>query len=191
LPASLVSIGSSAFAGQSEEDEEVENSITSIEFLGNNLTTIGAMAFEYNQIGGTVVIPSSVVTIGASAFSNNQISSLNLTNATNLQSIEWGAFGGNQIGGTLTIPSSVTKIESLAFTNNSLEILNLGSGIRTLGQNSFAVQEKDGNDHTLTLINIDMTSDEWSQNVSFEDLNGNPQDSVVWYSGSPEIKYNP
>ena len=91
IPSSVTSIGESAFNGNSDGST---NQISSLVFESNsNLQTIGNNAFSYNQLSGTLTIPSSVT------------------------SIEYGAFSGNKIN-TLNLGSGLTSLGSLAFSNN-------------------------------------------------------------------------
>ena len=178
------------------------------------LQTIGKSAFYENQISGTLTIPSSVTsigewafagvfddssnhistldlsnatsleTIGNGAFYENQISTLNLSNATSLVTIEDRAFEDNQISGTLTIPNNVRTIRQYAFQHNQIETLNVGSGLTTLGISAFGDNYINGNISygiSLTAININMTQSEWnSRNLPTNN----------WYSGNVIPNYN-
>lgn len=153
FPASLVSIGDGAFQGNDEEDEEPENQITSIEFLGNNLTSIGVGAFANNQLTTLNLSNlSHLTTISDAAFLQNRLTSLILS--PSVTSIGLSAFAKNQITGTLTIPSSVVSLGNWAFYQNQIRILNIGSGLRNTGGELFY-------NNPIQTVNIDMTENQW------------------------------
>ena len=108
-------------------------------------------AFYGNQISGTLTIPSSVTSIGNSAFYGNQINSLDLSNASNLQTIGNSAFKSNQISGTVAIPSGVTSIGEEAFygSNNQITSLTIPNSVTTIGSDAFK-------NATIQSLSIDM-----------------------------------
>ena len=171
IPSSVTSIGERAFD---------ENQISTLDLSNaTSLTAIGSYAFTYNQLSGTLTIPSSVTSIGNGAFfgssNGNQISTLDLNNATSLETIGDYAFYNNQISGTITIPSSVTSIGARAFYVNHIEILNLGSGLQYIGDYSFS-------SNFLTELNINMTQNTWSSRNL-------PTTTGGWYDGTPTVTY--
>jgi len=70
IPASVTTIGNSAFEGTSiSEGQTISNQISTLVFgAGSQLITIGEYAFFNNNIAGTVTIPANVTTIGARSF---------------------------------------------------------------------------------------------------------------------------
>ena len=137
IPSSVTSIGAYAFEGSGDGST---NQLTGLNLSNaTSLETIGAYAFLYNQLTGTLTIPSSVTSIGYAAFEDNQINTLNLSNATSLEVIGTGAFSSNQLSGTLTIPSSVTSIGGSAFGHNQICTLNLNNAtsLETIGLSAF------------------------------------------------------
>ena len=93
-----------------------------------------------------VVIPATiggqnVVAIGANAFNTDaDITSLDMTGATNLVTIDSGAFYEcTGLTGSLTIPDSVTTIGDNAFYRCyvSTSYLTIGNSVTTIGDNAF------------------------------------------------------
>ena len=129
LPASLKSIGASAFAGCSLDD---------ISF-NEGLNSIGASAFSGAITKKTAVLtfPASLTVIGDSAFEN-------CTNITGvifnegLATIGNSAFKGDTaLTGRLNMPSSLRSIGNYAFENTLIVGLNLNSGLTNLGEAAF------------------------------------------------------
>ena len=142
IPASVITIGRSAFSGSNSASN---NMISSLIFeSGSHLETIGQQAFAYNQISNTIIIPSSVVTIGIGSFKNNHISSIDLLNATSLEYICDHAFYENQLNmASLTIPNNVLQIEEYAFASTSsypqtITTLTLGTGLTYVKDYAFS-----------------------------------------------------
>ena len=141
---SLQTIGFAAFSGNQISALNLSNA--------TSLTSIGESAFYNNQISGTLIIPSSVTTIGDHAFSGesdgstNQISTLDLSNATSLQTIGSGAFQNNNLSGTLVIPSSVTNIGFHAFEHNQISGLSFtdNGNLESIGSYAFAYNPLNG-----------------------------------------------
>jgi hypothetical protein len=97
---------------------------------------------------GSVVIPAKddtdtyrVIGIDASAFLNANLTSLDMTGASNLESIGESAFHGwPDVTGDLVIPNSVKSIGNSAFTdfhNNNGGTLTIGTGVTTIGAGAF------------------------------------------------------
>ena len=150
IPSSITSIVGYVF---------YKNQISTINFGNNsNIQTIGESAFSSNQLSGTLTIPSSVTSIGYHSFSGNidgstnRISTLDLTNATSLQTIGDSAFAYNQISGTLTIPSSVTTIGGYTFAHNgTITNLIIPNNVVSLNTWSFNLT-------SIQSLEIDMTN---------------------------------
>jgi len=82
--------------------------------IGTSCVNIGSQAFEYTNIGETIVIPKSVLNIESNAFFSVMITSLVLQEP--LQTIGDYAFGGaSGLSGTVVIPSTVTSVGDYAF----------------------------------------------------------------------------
>ena len=82
--------------------------------IGTSCVNIGDQAFEYSNIGTTVVIPKSVLNIGDSSF--NSMGSLNeVVLQEPLETIGDYCFAGSSLTGTVVIPPSVTSIGQGAF----------------------------------------------------------------------------
>ena len=118
IPASVESIGAGAFSGNYER---TTNSISSLTFENNaSIQTIGGSAFIYNNLTGTLTIPSSVEIISDEAFSSNHITSVSFGNNCSIESIRDYAFAYNNIRGTLTIPACIPRIENYVFQKSAL-----------------------------------------------------------------------
>jgi prepilin-type N-terminal cleavage/methylation domain-containing protein len=130
--------------------------------IPEGVTTIGNVAFGWNQIT-SVVIPSSVTSIYEGAFNNNQLSDAqafiykrnsdgsidyttivsyggakrdNVVIPSGVTTISNTAFAWNQIT-SVTIPSGVTTIGSSAFMYNSLTSITIPEGVTTIGLTAF------------------------------------------------------
>ena len=113
----------------------------------NSVTSIGGLAFAYNQLT-SVTIPDSVTSIFYAAFYDNQLTSVTIPDylttidesafADNLltsvdilygvTSIGIWAFGSNNLT-SVTIPDSVTSIGLDAFFNNQLTSVTIGANV--------------------------------------------------------------
>ncbi|WP_170124277.1 leucine-rich repeat protein [Breznakibacter xylanolyticus] len=96
--------------------------VKSIDFIPDNVTTIGQLAFYDNALT-SVVIPANVTTIGDNAFEKNALT-------------------------TITIPNNVTSIGGYAFANNSLTTLNISNSVISIGRGAFnhnLLAQKNGN----------------------------------------------
>lgn len=80
-------------------------------YKGNvyDVTSIGAGAFQYNQILQNVVIPESVISIGANAFANC-VNLLSVSIMDGVESVGKGVFDGCKSLVSLHIPSSLVDI---------------------------------------------------------------------------------
>lgn len=128
----LVFIGNSAFSGVKFTGSLVlGESLTTIQngaFNNGNfdgtldltnaisLETIGTHAFNNNNFTGTLYMGPNVTTISASSFSNNKFETLDLSDASSLESIGSNAFSNN-------------LLENLIFPTNS--------SLKTIGSQSF------------------------------------------------------
>ena len=174
----IIAIGDAAFTS---------NALQSV-VLPTNIQTIGNYAFVYNQLSGTLRIPSSLVSIGSDAFNNagqgnsgNSIQSIVFEKGSHLQTISDHAFDGNKLSGALTIPSSVTSIGKSAFYGNQINTLNIGSGLTFLGSKAFSKNYNNTtSSYTLQEINIDMTESTWNSR-------GLPTSG--WYDGNVTPTY--
>ncbi len=120
--------------------------LTSVK-LNNNINRIGRNAFIYNNISGSLTIPSSVKEIGASAFLENYITELNLSNG--LEVIGYDSFYKNNIT-TLIIPKTVRDVGESSFDSNLLTSVTLPEGLETIAPDAFA-------SNLLNTINIPST----------------------------------
>lgn len=125
----LTDIGEYAFSGCF--------GITSID-IPNTVTSIGAYAFDNTGLT-SVAIPSSVVGIYEYAFSNcPQLSSVDFSNATNLQFIGEGAFYYSNLE-TVEIPESVVTIGESAFAYcTNLQLAVIPSSVEYVGSYAFS-----------------------------------------------------
>lgn len=138
--------------------------------IPNNITSVGASAFDYCYNIERVSIPSSVVSIGNYAFRNNfSLKTLKLHQG--LTTLGTGAFSGcssleeiNIPQGvttipadcfrncksctSITIPNTVTSIGTYAFSYSNVFELNIPGSVTTLNSYSFAYNT---NVNTITL----------------------------------------
>ncbi|MCJ7790286.1 MAG: leucine-rich repeat protein, partial [Candidatus Atribacteria bacterium] len=140
-------IGDSAFR---------EKALTSVVSMPASVTSIGDLAFGYNQftsviIGNgvtiideyafydsdltSVIIPASVTSIGASAFQFNLLTSVTI--GTSVESIGEHAFGINHLTSVI-IPDSVTSISNGAFQDNLLTSVTIGNGVTSISDAAFS-----------------------------------------------------
>ena len=135
LPASVTSIGDYAFNGCS--------SLATLTFAEDSqLETIGVAAFNSTAISGELTLPASLKTIRCEAFRGcRQLSSLTFAKGSQLETIEDNAFSGTLISGELTLPASLKTIGNGAFSGCSqLSSLTFaeGSQLETIGEFAFA-----------------------------------------------------
>ena len=149
IPASVVTIGESAFKGLTN--------ITSLSFAGSNITTIEQYAFQGCTGLTSVSIPSSVTSINYSAFEGcNNIQTLtfdtdaigsafsdktNLTTVnigSNVASIPTFAFSGCTALASITIPANITTIGLMAFQGcSALESIEIPATVTSFGNFAF------------------------------------------------------
>ena len=106
IPASIVSLGESAFNGC----ESLRKAV-----LPNTLTSIPASLFIFCKSLAEVNIPNGVESIGDMAFRRCGFSAIEIP--TSVKTIGEAAFQGCVNMETITIPSSVTSISGRAFQN--------------------------------------------------------------------------
>ncbi len=159
-------IGSWAFVG---------NQLQSLDLSSfTHLSYIGADAFNDNQLpdsqafiyyldgtldtsiltsyGGAkrdnIVIPSNVIKIGTESFGGMEITSVDFTQATNLQYIDSHAFRWNNLT-SISLPSTVKEIGQYAFDSNRITqgnaIINNFPGNITIYSYAFSNNGDDGN----------------------------------------------
>ena len=167
-------------------------------------TKTKVIAFLCNSIT-SVNIPSKVKVIGTGAFEGgasivgpknyNKISTISFADGSELEEIGDSAFSGNPLRGTLSIPESVVKVGLEAFstdiTSGSIT-LRLGSNIRQIGSLAFRMYHMyivGSNTYHLSFIYINMTEQEWKDNVKIYDKNGETGEDLRWYVGFPTISY--
>ena len=91
IPASVETIGYSAFNGTKDNQPLATNQITTLLFeSGSHLRSIGDAAFRDNNIMGTLRLPTNLTTIEKNAFLNNSINTLYL--GSGIANIEYYAF---------------------------------------------------------------------------------------------------
>ena len=134
LPASVVSIGDSAF-----------RSCTSLETIdlsnADNLQSIGNDAFHYCYNFTDIVIPDSVKVIGENAFFDcHALKNVTISTSSKMTTISKGAFGYCAALKNITIPAGVTEIGNSAFVYGiSLETITFApnSKLTTVGNKVF------------------------------------------------------
>ena len=187
IPESIQSVGNYVFSNCSE--------LISVDFAGNNVTTIGYQTFYKCSKLTNITLPDSVITIGDSSFWGSGLTSITIPNnvktiaysafreCSNLTNIEIGNnvttiaacafYMSSQIVGDLIIPDSVTSIGGSAFWACKFTSVKFGTGLRTVGLNAFA------NCSNITKVEINDIA-AWCQ-IDFE---GNSYDG---YSANPLI----
>lgn len=137
------------------------SALTTVNFLGDGLTTIGDYAFYYcsaltsfafpqtletignsafydSALAGDVVIPDKVTTIGSSAFYSTDMTTLSIGNA--VTTIGTSAFESCKGLTSVTLGNSVATIGSLAFKSCSgLTSITLGNSVATIGESAFNI----------------------------------------------------
>ena len=131
IPASVDSIGSSAFSGCA--------SLTSVTVYGTgSLESIGNSAFSGCISLTSVTISGPVSRIGTSAFSGC-VRLTNVTIPTSVVSIETSAFLNCASLASVTIPASVVSIGSSAFSGcASLASVTIPNSLRIIGNSAFS-----------------------------------------------------
>ena len=154
VPSSVISIGSSAFDGDSSivtlkiEGNKNGTSIGSYAFRNakaltsldlGSVETIGTYAFQNcTSLTGELIIPDSVTSMGEGAFQNcSSITSLTLSEK--LTAISRYAFANcSAIKGEIRIPDLVTDIYDNAFRNcKNVESVVLGTNIKNIGTSNY------------------------------------------------------
>ena len=154
VPSSVISIGSSAFDGDSSivtlkiEGNKNGTSIGSYAFRNakaltsldlGSVETIGTYAFQNcTSLTGELIIPDSVTSMGEGTFQNcSSITSLTLSEK--LTAISRYAFENcSSIKGEIRIPDLVTDIYDNAFRNcKNVESVVLGTNIRNIGTSNY------------------------------------------------------
>ena len=128
IPASVTSIGDSAFGGCSSLSEII---------IPASVTSIGDSAFGACSSLSEIIIPASVTRIGDRAFlSCHSLSEIIIP--TSVTSIGDCAFGGCSFLSEIVIPSSVTSIGRSAFIGcSSLSEIVIPSSITSIGRSAF------------------------------------------------------
>ena len=150
LPSSIEYIGSSAFA------ETYCGSFKS--GFGNNLKSIGDYAFSYNDNIGGINLGNQLTYLGAGAFEYTNLSTITIPPTLTeikdytfrnceslgkvqlpegLQKIGYYAFANTGIE-DIVLPSTLTTIGSSAFYNTNLTSINLPSTLTAIGDNAFS-----------------------------------------------------
>ena len=104
--------------------------------IPEDITIIGAMAFEAVENKGNLVIPQSVISIEDEAFKYAHFTgTLNLPE--NLEYIGKYAFYFSYCTGALYIPDGVSFIGEYTFTNSGFSEIHLPKSLRTIEGNTF------------------------------------------------------
>ncbi|MBR5631878.1 MAG: leucine-rich repeat domain-containing protein [Bacteroidales bacterium] len=104
--------------------------------IPEDITVIGAMAFEAVENKGNLVIPQSVISIEDEAFKYAHFTgTLNLPE--NLQYIGKYAFYFSYCTGALYIPDGVSCIGEYTFTNSGFSEIHLPKSLKTIEGNTF------------------------------------------------------
>ena len=129
LPASLVTLGESAFSYCGLQEV----------VFNEGLTVISDNAFEYCASLERITLPSTLQEIGSGAFRNDKLLSGELHLPASLTRIGANAFYYCQgLTGALEIPDATTFIGSYAFSRcKGFTSLTLGAGLGTLSSNAF------------------------------------------------------
>ena len=145
-------------ASTSSPDRGYLNSIKKIE-IGNSITSIGSIAFEYCYSLASITIPNTVKSIGAYAFANcysltsitipDSVTSIgtnafascyslaSITIPNSVASILGNAFANCYSLTSITIPDSVTSIETYAFYNcSSLASITIPNSVTSIGSSA-------------------------------------------------------
>jgi hypothetical protein len=200
LPDTITSIGANAFGCPA---------LTNI-YLGTNLTTIGAMAFESCSSLSNVTIPPSVTSIGDFAFNGCGVVSTNLVFGTNLTNIGAANFQGCQTLTNLTILGNTTIGSNAFYQCRSLQSVYINGGV--IGYGAFGSCNNEGEFFggpitgltTLTLGNGVTSIGDWAfaddlitnlvipdsvTNIGDYSLSGENMTSIVIPGSVPSIGY--
>ena len=104
--------------------------------IPEDITVIGAMAFEAVENKGNLVIPQSVISIEDEAFKYAHFTG-NLNLPENLQYIGKYAFYFSYCTGALYIPDGVSFIGEYTFTNSGVSEIHLPKSLKTIEWNTF------------------------------------------------------
>lgn len=104
--------------------------------IPEDITVIGAMAFEAVENKGNLVIPQSVISIEDEAFKYAHFTG-NLNLPENLQYIGKYAFYFSYCTGALYIPDGVSFIGEYTFTNSGFSEIHLPKSLKTIEWNTF------------------------------------------------------
>lgn len=114
IPASVTSIGASAFTGYASYSGERKPMITSVTFAeGATLQTIGEAAFV-DAAFTSIEIPASVTAIGTRAFSNSALTSVTFCDGDGALTIGDRAFSSTAIT-SITLPKQLTEFSPSIF----------------------------------------------------------------------------
>ncbi len=110
--------------------------LTTINFLGDGLESIGYSAFYYCSALKSLAFPQTLKTIGGSAFYNSALAG-DVVIPDGVTSIGSSAFYSTDMT-TLSIGNAVTSIGTSAFEScKSLTSVTLGNSVATIGQEAF------------------------------------------------------
>ncbi len=128
LPASLKTLGESAFSGCTALKTAT---------LGSNITTLNNSTFYGCTSLTSITIPAGVTYIGQSCFSQSGLTSITIPDAT--KSIDWRAFANCEALKTVSFPQSLQLISSLCFTGcTALTSVTLPNWLTYLGDKAFS-----------------------------------------------------
>lgn len=156
LPASVVEIGTAAFAHNPQlnsfiipEGSQLSilgnnafngcNALTTLDFSTTRLTEIGEQAFNACSQLNDVKLPSSVEYIGDEAFMYTAINNIDWSHLQKLQSIEGSLFYGTGSLRSVVLPMGIEEIKASAFALcNGLSTLSLSYNLTAIGDWAFA-----------------------------------------------------
>ena len=133
---------------------KAKTTLTTLVFAPNSqLITIGDRAFyQCTNLGGDLVIPSSVTSLGASCFQETAITGLTFSVESALTKINGSAFKlCANLSGNLTIPASVTSIGANAFQQTAITSLNFEEGSRLTSLPHYAFDQCTNLGGTITI----------------------------------------
>ena len=117
----------------------LENNNTGALTFDQDVTSIGAYAFNNCTNLSIINIPDGVTSIGYGAFNNcSNLFGVNFTGNSKLTSIESATFQGCKNLSGIGIPWSVTSIGSFAFNQcSNLRFLSIPNGVTSIGEYAF------------------------------------------------------